>query len=499
MLSSADLEKMLKALDSEAKPAISVAEGFTGWWEGLRGSLDGAQTALAGARNTLRPAAWPDAAGDAFDVRWKMADDSLKPWVASEAPKIADLNAVDQQIINTRVLLVKAIAAVKAAETAATTPVEVNTPAYTDATNAIAAGPPASDAAVSAWNALNKSFGALATAIAAVPPDAQWNGPTGDTGLPPAATAPPRNAARNASPGGPTGSPGGPAGDPQQAAADTPTGEDSGATDMAADAGGDSQMPGADDPGTGLAGLPTAPPPTLPTGPTNVGNLPGSQLPPTLPLVPPPGGIPYPPGTPRSLSAADKLPKGAGLGKSVIGGGGGTARGTIGLGKHDLGGLDLGRGGHDGSTGPAQAARQMNSRPLPTTPQAPTAPAAPAAAGPGGSPAGSTPPPMMPPGAMGSGNGKPKPGTATPVLQGKGRSQNRLPGVPPKLRGRSGKADAAGSLSSFGAPAAAARRRKAEEKEQIDTVQLLDEELWAVEEASAPSTPAAKHGGLSSR
>jgi hypothetical protein len=103
---------------------------------------------------------------------------------------------------------------------------------------------------------------------------------------------------------------------------------------------------------------------------------------------------------------------------------------------------------------------------------------------------------------MGNSGTKPKPGTSTPALQGKSKPQNRLPGVPPKLRGRSGKADPTSGLGSFGAPAAAAagRRRRAETKDQIDTVQLLDEELWAVDGPAAPNTtPTTKRRGFSGR
>ncbi|MEU0091536.1 hypothetical protein [Kribbella sp. NPDC006257] len=493
MYSSADLEKLLTALDKEAKPAVSVAKSFTGWWTGLVGALNGAESALAAARNRLRPDNWDDDAGNAFDVRWKMADDSLKPWTASAAPKPAVTDGLDQKVVDTRVLLVKAIEDAKAAEAAqaAGTTQQYNA----NGQEPIAAANDSAKAFIASWKAMLETFLDVGATIGAVPPNVGWNGPTGDTtGLPANANKAPGNNSRAASPGGPTANAPADSSAAQDQAADdagAETGADPGAADQAgADAGGDTGT--ALEPGTGLAGLPNTPLPITPIPPSGPVNLPGAHTPPQLPLIPPPGGIPYPPGTP--LPSATKLPKGAGLGKSVLGGGGG--RGALGLGKQHLPDFSGGTTG-DGATGPAQAARQMNSRALPTTPQPPTAAAPPGSTTPTGTPASSTPPPMMPPGAMGSGNGKPKPGTATPVVQGRGRSQNRLPGVPPKLRGRTGKSDAANSLASFGAPAAAARRRKAEEKEQVDTVQLLDEELWTVQDAPAP--PAVKHGGLSSR
>jgi hypothetical protein len=92
---------------------------------------------------------------------------------------------------------------------------------------------------------------------------------------------------------------------------------------------------------------------------------------------------------------------------------------------------------------------------------------------------------MMPPMLGGAGEGKPKPGTASPVLQGKGGPKNRMPGVPPKLRGRSGKTD---SANGFAVPAST-RRSRAVEAEKLDTVQLLDEEVWAVEQPPTPTAP----------
>ncbi|MGH3433619.1 MAG: hypothetical protein ACRDQB_12365, partial [Thermocrispum sp.] len=100
--------------------------------------------------------------------------------------------------------------------------------------------------------------------------------------------------------------------------------------------------------------------------------------------------------------------------------------------------------------------------------------------------AGSTPmmpPPMMPPmagagrGAGGAGSG---PGDGSgPGSPERNRPVRSVPGVPPKLRGKAGTLDA---TPAFLPPAGRVGRRQAEEP-MVETVELLDEELWAVEPA----------------
>jgi hypothetical protein len=232
--------------------------------------------------------------------------------------------------------------------------------------------------------------------------------------------------------------------------------------------------------GTGLAGLPTLPPPTLPTMPSHVGIYP--TQPPNLPPLP--GGLPV-----GSIGPAGglkgKLPPLGAIGGGP-GGGGGVGGGGLGKGRLDLPklGTDLrtdlpiARAGEQ-STAPAQPA-------VGRPPAAPTGiggtQSGTTAAGSGG-----TPPPMMPPGAAGVGGGgrggKPGAGAIRPVNRKRKSQDDETPGVPIGLRGKAGKSLPGG----FPMVPAASRRRK-DEREKADTIQLLDEELWQVEEAEAAET-----------
>jgi hypothetical protein len=101
---------------------------------------------------------------------------------------------------------------------------------------------------------------------------------------------------------------------------------------------------------------------------------------------------------------------------------------------------------------------------------------------------------MMPPGGMGAagpGNnraGKPGAGTIRPVGRKRDRQNGETPGIPAGLRGKAGK-DLPGS---FPAVPASTRRRQ-EQHPAADTLQLLDEDLWKVEQtevaAAAPKPP----------
>jgi hypothetical protein len=270
--------------------------------------------------------------------------------------------------------------------------------------------------------------------------------------------------------------------------------------------------------GTGLAGntgLPTLPkPPGLPNLPT----LPGG---PGGPPLPPPGGLPLlplaPPGTnglgnglPRKPPVLPPLPplggKG-GLGGGPGGGlGGGPGRGLGGgLGGGGLGGLGgggLGGGGLDGGRGIGEGGlgKLGGDQPIPRAGNETSAPAQPGVGRPPGSPTalgstpgsatggspGGTPPPMMPPGAMGGAGGggrggKPGAGAIRPVNRKRRSADDETPGVPIGLRGKAGR-----SLpGAFPMPAATNRRRKDERERPAETLQLLDEELWKVEEAEA--------------
>ncbi|WP_133799830.1 hypothetical protein [Kribbella caucasensis] len=357
--------------------------------------------------------------------------------------------------------------------------------------------------AQAAMDTLNEYVTTLSQDVLNGIPMSEWNGPTGDAG--PVPQTGPGQRPTGTGPGGPGGGPSdlGDTGDQTgEQAEQAGAGDEAGAGGQPAGgdpAGGGTPTEGE---GPGLAGLPpgtttpTPTTPTYPTGPGGVGKLPTPSLPPVIP-----GGIPLQPLTtttpknPKGFKVGSGL-GGSGLGGSGLGGSGLSGRGGGGSG---LGGLDVGKGIGDGKDVPGQAARQMPSRALSATPQAPVPPAATPAVGANAPGAGGTPPPMMPPMGMGGGGESPKPGTAKPVVQNKGRTTNRLPGVPPKLRGRSGKADPTSGLGAFGA-AASATRRRSERTEPLDTVQLLDEELWAVESKpeSSTATPT-RWKGFSSR
>ncbi|TCC58278.1 hypothetical protein E0H73_28610 [Kribbella pittospori] len=511
----AELQKMLEALDKEAVPGVRLVQTFGGWWTALTKSISTSQQSLAAARSGLRRGltgntgeGWLDQAGDSFDTRWKLADDSLTPWATAAGMDAGVVGTLNTEITTTRTMVQAAIDAIVAEQANAASAASSGSDSLQDRvrqSNASIASAPliraadaAYQAAVAQFKKLDEQFAQVGTSIEEMPPETAWNGPMGTTGQPPA-TSPavsPQAPVRSSSPTGPS-APGAPAapGGPSDAATD-PSADPSASSPPGGSAGGDPGSEGGVPTGTegpGLAGIPPAGTPTLPPGlgnlPPGLGNLPPTPTPPQVPVMPP--GVPYPPAA--SLNPLPPNGKGAnpGLGKSVIGAGG--KLGAFGSAKYDLGGVDVAKGIQDTTAnGPAQAARQMNSRPLPTVQPAPAPPAAATAAtaGPAATGASSTPPPMMPPMMGTGGGGTPKPGTAAPVMPGKSKPATGLPGVPPKLRGRSGKNDQA-----FGVPSVP-RRRKAMEAEKADTVQLLDEELWTVEQPAAPSTPAADRKAL---
>jgi len=499
-----ELQRMLDALDREATPAVGLIGAFLGWWNQVTTNLGDAGDRLETINASLRRGdvsgngeGWLDTAGDSFDTRCDLAVASLAPWSAAKGQDQKTLtDSLTTEVADTRNAILAAIAAIEA-HNANEAVINGGSPdtvesrvarstALSNSAGFLDAAITAQQAAFARFRALDEHFGKVGGDIALLPPNVAWNGPVGTTGHP---TVPLPGKTPQLVPTGPGGpsAPGGPAAppaDPSQAATDpsptgpaaTPPGESPG------------EEPGAEPgatPSTGpeLAGTaPTLTPPgTVPNLPPGLGNLPttpGSGVPPLGG-----GGIPYPPMTLTPVGGAKGPKPGAGSGKSVIGGGGGGKLGSLGLGKHDFGVDSIGRA--DTNQAPAQAARNMNSRPLPSVPQSPALPAATPAAGPAPTGASSMPPPMMPPmSGTGGGNG-PKPGTAQPVLQGRGKSPSRLPGVPPRLRGRSGKNDQA-----FKTPAVS-RRPKSAETEKLDTVQLLDEELWAVEQPAAATPPVA--------
>lgn len=248
------------------------------------------------------------------------------------------------------------------------------------------------------------------------------------------------------------------------------------------------EMPGGQPtgPGTGLAGMPTIPtPPPLPPL-----TMPSMQ-PPNTPLTPP-AGLPLTPLPVGGLPVgASGLPRGGGAS-----GGGGKLPGGIG------GGIKAGDIPKPGTTqnlaatGQNQIARageQLSPQPPLSGGKAPATSGGTGLAGstPSGTGAGGVPP-MMPAGtgAMGAGGGgragkSGAAGTIRPTGRKRDRQNEETPGVPVWLRGKAGK-DLPGAF-----PAVPANTRRRQDKGPADTLQLLDEDLWKVEEteAVAPVTP----------
>jgi hypothetical protein len=199
-----------------------------------------------------------------------------------------------------------------------------------------------------------------------------------------------------------------------------------------------------------------------------------------------------PPTSPLGIGPGSKgkLPSLGGPGK---GGGGLGGLGGGGLGKGLRNGLpDLAKVGDPALRGDPQIARagqQVSAPAQPSTGQAPAAPNG-LAGSPAGTPAGGSggaPPPMMPPGAGAGGGGgrggKPGAGAIRPVNRKRKSQEDETPGVPIGLRGKAGR-----SLPGGFPMVPASSRRRADEREKADTIELLDEELWKVEEAEAAET-----------
>ncbi|TDD61782.1 hypothetical protein E1263_06205 [Kribbella antibiotica] len=223
------------------------------------------------------------------------------------------------------------------------------------------------------------------------------------------------------------------------------------------------ETPGGGDPG--LSGMPPIDTPQVP----GISNLPPSTIP--KPHVTP--ITPIPP-----LGAFQKSPVGGGKGGGGLGLGGlGGAKAGGGLGGAKVGGLKgidslpvAAKGIGEGSAGV-------------TTGRAPTLNGQTSAGGSAGGAAGGGSP-MMPPmsgagAGGGGGGGKPGNGSTKPNGRQRQRAGGPTPGVPDRLRGKAGQRGGP-------APAVVGKRRRTEAAAQI-----LDEELWAVENGTIEA-PAAE-------
>ncbi|HEY0687940.1 MAG TPA: hypothetical protein VGD71_02780 [Kribbella sp.] len=470
-----------------------TAGSWTAFVAELKSSKENLGIATSGLMNT-----WLDDAGDAFVARSNLARISMESWINAPMPlgQIAQLPASIRQTHATVHALKDSIDQANAQLANPLSEANMNGGA-TPAAQVIAQW---ERQAGEAMDQLATQFVEVEMAVNRAIPTTPWDGPIG------VGASAVRPISGPASPVGPRGGPGAtaPASSPSVPGSDPTAGpkgtapgnsdtavvdKTGGADNPAAAPGGPGGGPTGGPTGTSLAGLPNLPPPTLPSlpggTPGGVGTLPPPPgpppvmptLPPLRPTLPLPGGVPVPP-------RAGVVPSSLG---GVRGGIGGTGIASRGLG----GGLNLkgiSTGQEGGLTGPAQAARQMPGRPAVPLPEGPALPSSSTAPGGTGAPgAGSSmSPPMMPPLAAGGGGGRPRPGAADRNQQGKGRPGNGLPGVPPKLRGRSGKLDPTGGFGSKAAGASDRRRRN--DEETIETVQLLDEELWEVKDQ--PSVPA---------
>ena len=326
----------------------------------------------------------------------------------------------------------------------------------------IAAGKPVDD--------LRRVYGETTNRLDQAINESKWTGPTAVNGalppVPPSASNPTATSPSSTHGGGPSGAeqPGGAQSGGEQPGGGQPGGQPGGGAP-----GGQEQPPGGQPPGGG------APPP----GGEGPGGGPGGPDIPDIPGDQTGGGNDLPPDTglsgnqspgPPTLPKLPDSPGGGGLPPGGgVGGGGGI--GPIGAG-------GPGGGGGGGSPRIDQAARNLTEPAGPGAGQAPSlAGRAPGATG--GSAAGGMPPmmpPMMPPGtgAGGNGSGQPKPGTAPAAGTGRSRPAGPNPGVPTGLRGRAGNGETA--------PRAATGSRR-QRRAGPQTVEMLDSELWEVDQS----------------
>jgi hypothetical protein len=211
--------------------------------------------------------------------------------------------------------------------------------------------------------------------------------------------------------------------------------------------------------------------------------MPTAVAPPSIEKLAPPN-IPATPNAPAAGLPIGGVPVG-GLGGGGLGGAGGVS------GKK----LDIPKaGGVTGGVGDKpipKAAERLSPQATPSGGRAPGSSAGAGLAGtstPGGAGAGGVPP-MMPPGAgMGAGGGgrggkSGASGTIRPVGRQRDRRTDGTPGIPASLRGKAGK-DLSGTF-----PAAPSTSRRRQETAPTETLQLLDEDLWKVENDKTAAQP----------
>ncbi|WP_163567594.1 hypothetical protein [Fodinicola feengrottensis] len=311
--------------------------------------------------------------------------------------------------------------------------------------------PVAGQAVQTLANQLEQAGQAIGQQIAAAPPARFPNGASSNQSGGPAANA------ASTSPGGQQGGAQQDAG--QQGGAQQGGAQQGGAQQGGAQQGGDQQAQGGDqqgqDPSAG-GGMPTTDDPSL-QGDTSTPTLPP-------PTITPPNPVPLP-NNPTTLPPFMPL---GGLGKGLGGGGGPIGGGGGGVG-----------GGGGGPKNIAVAASPFKATTAPTVGSAPTL----SQSGTGGLSSPTTGvgsaggiPPMMPMQGGGGAGGGLKSGNGPRAITGRGpKPTSRVPGLPRSLQGKAGSVD----RNAFPAPAKPTRRQRAED---VPTLQLLDEEMWQVDE-----------------
>ncbi|SFB35871.1 hypothetical protein SAMN05216266_10917 [Amycolatopsis marina] len=229
--------------------------------------------------------------------------------------------------------------------------------------------------------------------------------------------------------------------------------------------------------GPALAGLPGAfPAPFVGPGPVTGAALPpgGVSIPGLIAIPPGASGAGGKPGSRAEPAAAGpgsswQPGAGGGIGSSGVPGGAGT--------------------GADAAAGPPrieQAAKPVASTTPPTVPEAPRLPESSAGSIPGSSGGGGRmmPPMMMMPPGAGAASGSGRSGAARPVggNERRTRSPQPTPGVPARLRGRSGLADP--TANGFRPLAMSSRTSGAGNS---GAPGVLDHEVWQVDESVAAS------------
>jgi hypothetical protein len=397
---------------------------------------------------------WPDAAGELFLRRTKenVATIRRKKDAVSSSDVVGKLGQLRDGIHTTYTEVLDAYN-------------QYANQLYPDQAAMDAAAKLAAQVAGGALNKLATLFVSTGTAVTqAAAPGTSWDGPktgegTAPGGSPGGAAPAGAGAAPSSAPadGGAAGGGAAGGGAAESAAAGggggaSPTGAPGGAGAAVSPTGSLSPVGGA---GPSLAGL---------TAPTPVGSL-------------PPVGAPISPNlTPHAPTPTALIPPVSAIRPNLGGLTPGAIRPTGGLGSAAVSGV----------TSIPKAGTTVAAAATPAAGQAPRAEATggQAANRPLGT-SGTTP--MMPPmaggmGGAGAGGGAPKAGTADPAGR-RGRPARTVPGVPRKLRGRAGKVD---GKSTFLTPAGRSTSGRHDEDSEATTVQLLDEDLWRVEETHRP-------------